>query len=302
MTDAPVPVVQHAFVFREIPVDKIQPNPHQPRQHFSEESLDELGASIREKGVLQPITVRDISADGVEAYELIAGERRWRSCERIGRMTIPSMVVEVDDDDAVDLALIENMQREDLTPMEEARGLASLLDRCLGNKSEVERRIKKSMTYITDRLVLLELPEEVQHMLDQGQVNTAQAKVLLAIPDAANQVKWAKQAAKRNLDANRLKGMTQNLTGNGNGKKSSSGDKRERRVTFKGLTSGIIGLYEDTQALKVEKLSPDQRQTIVQQADMLITALRDMQEQLKSATSAATEEAEEEETEAAVTA
>lgn len=292
MTGAPVAAVQHTFVFREIPVDKIQPNPYQPRQHFSDESLDELGASIAEKGVLQPITVRDISDGDTEAYELVAGERRWRACERIGRPTIPGLIIEADDEESVDLALIENMQREDLTPMEEARGLASLLDRCQGNKSEVARRISKSMTYLTDRLVLLELPEEVQHMLDRDQINVAQAKVLLAIPDAANQVKWAKQATKRNLDANRLKGMTQNLTGNGNGKKSSSGDKRERKVTFKGLTSDIIGLYEDAQALKAEKLSPDQCQTIAQQADMLISALQELQEQLKSAASEATEEAE----------
>lgn len=289
MTQAAVAVVQHQLELREIPVDKIQPNPHQPRQRFSEESLAELGASIQEKGVLQPVTVRDISDGDAVAYELVAGERRWRACELIGRLTIPGLVVEVDDDESVDLALIENMQREDLTPMEEARGLASLLDRCEGNKSEVERRTKKSMTFITDRLSLLALPEEVQRMLDRSEVNLSQAKVLIEIPDAAAQVKWAKQAAKRSLDANRLKGMTQNLTGNG--KESSSRDKRERNVTFKGLTSSMISLYEDTQALKPEKLSPDQRQTVSQQADVLVTALQEMQKQLK--TSASAPEAEE---------
>lgn len=271
-------VMQLELVVRHIDISKIQPNPHQPRARFDEEALQELAGSIQEKGVLQPVTVRDISKDGAEAYELIAGERRCRACELISRSTIPAIVLDVSDDEAVEMAFIENLQREDLTVMEEARGLAGLCERYGGNKSKVVEKIGKSPIYINDRLSLLELPEPVQKMVDDGRINVAQAKVLLDINDTAKQLQWAEMAHRLNLNANELKGRTQHLAGKKG--KSSQSDARERKVTFPGLTGGMIRLYEDLQALEPAKFTAEQRNTLLQQAGVLVQGLESVRKRL----------------------
>jgi ParB family transcriptional regulator, chromosome partitioning protein len=155
-------------VLADVPVAAISPNPNQPRVHFDEESLSELSASITEMGVLQPILVRP-SGDG--AYELIAGERRWRAAQRAGLTSIPAVVRMTDDAGSVEQALVENLHRQDLTALEEAAAYQQLLDEFSLTHDQIAGRVGKSRSAITNSLRLLGLPPAVQHLLADGQLS-----------------------------------------------------------------------------------------------------------------------------------
>ena len=157
-----------------VPLGDITPSPYQPRVHFDDEKLDELAASIKEKGVLQPITVRAVDGKPTP-YELVMGERRWRACKRAGLETVRALIQVLTDDEAREIALIENLQRDDLTPMEEARSIQSLVEVHGGNKSEAARKIGKLEPYIYGKLALLTLPREVQNMVEAKIINEAAA-------------------------------------------------------------------------------------------------------------------------------
>jgi len=165
---------------REIPVDRITPNPYQPRKSFERDPLDELQASIAEYGVLVPVIVRR-RGDG---YELIAGERRWRACASLGLATVPAIVRTSDDRDALEVALIENLQRENLNPLEEAAGFQHLIDEFGLTQEEVARRVGKSRPAVTNALRLLVLPEAVKTMLADGRLSPGHARALLGAPPA----------------------------------------------------------------------------------------------------------------------
>jgi ParB family transcriptional regulator, chromosome partitioning protein len=175
----------------EVPVADITPNPHQPRVHFDEESLSELAASISQVGVLQPVLLRPV--DG--AYELIAGERRWRAAQRAGLATVPAIVRESDDVNAVEQALVENLHRDDLTPLEEAAAFQQLIEDFELTHDEVARRVGKSRAAITNTLRLLGLPPAVQHLLADGRLSAGHARALLGTPDRALQERLAYRAA-----------------------------------------------------------------------------------------------------------
>jgi ParB family chromosome partitioning protein len=160
-----------------IDIDKIVPNPFQPRVVFDEQKIDELAASIREQGVLQPLLVRR-KADG---YELVAGERRWRAALRAGLKQIPAVVRSVDDHDALALALVENLQREDLNPIEEARAFRRLQDEFGLKQEEISDRVGRSRPAVANSLRLLLLPEEVQNEIGLGKLPAGQARALLAL-------------------------------------------------------------------------------------------------------------------------
>ena len=160
----------------EIAVGSITPNPFQPRKSFDSAPLHELQASIAERGVLVPIIVRR-RGDG---YELIAGERRWRACAALGLVTIPAIVRSSDDRDALEVALIENLQREDLNPLEEAAGLQRLLDEFSLTQEDVAVRVGKSRPAVTNALRLLTLSEAVKAMLADGRLTPGHARALLA--------------------------------------------------------------------------------------------------------------------------
>ncbi len=165
---------------REIPVDRITPNPYQPRKSFEREPLDELRASISEYGVLVPIIVRRRG----EGYELIAGERRWRACASLGLTSVPAILRASDDRDALEVALIENLQRENLNPLEEAAGLQHLIDEFGLTQEDVARRVGKSRPAVTNALRLLALPEGVKAMLADGRLSPGHARALLAAAPA----------------------------------------------------------------------------------------------------------------------
>jgi ParB family chromosome partitioning protein len=180
-----------ATTLAEIPVAEISPNPHQPRVHFDEESLAELAASITQLGVLQPILVRPV--DG--GYQLIAGERRWRAAQRAGLASVPAIVRGSDDVSAVEQALVENLHRDDLTPLEEAAAFQQLIEDFELTHDEVARRVGKSRSAITNTLRLLGLPPAVQHLLADGRLSAGHARALLGTPDRALQERLARQAA-----------------------------------------------------------------------------------------------------------
>jgi len=176
---------------REISVTSVHPNPNQPRVHFDEEALAELTSSVRAIGVLQPILVRP---RGDNDFELIAGERRWRAATRAGLSTIPAIVRVTDDVSSVEQALVENLHRQDLTPLEEAAAYKQLLDDFSMTHEQVATKVGKSRSAITNSLRLLALPASVQQLLADGRLTAGHAKALLGTPDRAVQERLARQA------------------------------------------------------------------------------------------------------------
>ncbi len=165
---------------REIEVGRIRPNPNQPRVQFSEESIDELADSIAERGVLQPILLRPHGDDG---YEIIAGERRWRAAQRARLHTIPAMVRVTDDAAAAEIALIENIQREDLNAIEEAEGYRQLVDRYGHSQEDIARIVHKSRSHVSNLLRLLDLPQMVRESLLRGDITMGHARAVAAASD-----------------------------------------------------------------------------------------------------------------------
>jgi len=176
---------------RDIPLTAIEPNPGQPRTQFDEESLGELTASIRELGVLQPILVREVAAG---MFQLIAGERRWRAARRAGLATIPAIVRTTDDRGLVEQALVENLQRQDLTALEEAAAFQQLIEDFGLTHDDVATRVGKSRSTVTNTVRLLQLPAAIQRFVAEGQLTAGHARALLGSPDRAFQEQLARQA------------------------------------------------------------------------------------------------------------
>ncbi len=163
-----------------LPVEAVHPNPRQPRRRFEPEATSGLAASIRHQGVLQPVVVRPRPDGG---YELIAGERRWRAAREAGVPTIPAVVRNADDRDTLILGLVENVAREDLSPIEEARAYASLLDEFELSLGDVAERVGRSKAGVSNRIRLLELPDDVLWMVARGELTEGHARAVLAVPD-----------------------------------------------------------------------------------------------------------------------
>lgn len=176
---------------RELAVELIEPNPKQPRRDFDEGALQGLAGSLAERGILQPVLVRPRRGG---TYELVAGERRWRAAKIAGLATVPALVRERDDAQALELALIENMAREDLNPVEEARACATLVDDLGLTKGEVAKRVGKSRVAVSNLVRLLELPEEVLELLEQGVLSEGHGRALLMARDHDDRKRLAASA------------------------------------------------------------------------------------------------------------
>ena len=181
---------------QEVPISKIEPNPYQPRNHFDEESLAGLTASIRELGVLQPILVRELTPD---RYALIAGERRWRAAKRAGLQHIPIIVRDVSDELTLQTALVENLHRDDLNPLEEAAAYQQLIEDFNMTQEAVAHRVGKSRSAVANLLRLFQLPPQVQRLVADGQVSAGHAKAILGTPDRAFQEALARRVASEGL-------------------------------------------------------------------------------------------------------
>lgn len=181
---------------REVPVESIAPNPHQPRRYFDEEALATLTASIAELGVLQPILVREI---GDERYELIAGERRWRAAKRAGLPSIPVVVRTVDEVLSLEQALVENLHREDLNPLEEAAAYQQLIEDFHLTQEQVAQKVGRSRSAVANTLRLFQLPPSIQRLVAENQLAAGHAKALLGTPDRVFQERLAKDIVAKGL-------------------------------------------------------------------------------------------------------
>lgn len=170
-----------------VPVDRIAPSPYQPRQRFEEAALEELAASIRQQGLIQPVVVRRVGP----GYELIAGERRWRAARRAGLAEIPAIVRDYSDEQALEAALVENIQREDISVVETARAYRRLTDEFQYTQGEVALKTGKSRVAVANTLRLLQLPESVLALLDAGELTEGHGRALLALPYASLQEEMA---------------------------------------------------------------------------------------------------------------
>ncbi len=188
-------VIESPSGLEEVPVAAVRPNRFQPRARFDEEELTSLAESIREVGVLQPILVRPIG----DQYELVAGERRWRAARRVGLQTIPALVRETDDTASLEHALVENLHRADLNPLEEAAAYQQLIEDFQLTHEQIATRVGQSRAAVTNKLRLLQLPPAVQKLVQEGQLDMGHARALLGTPDRAYQEQLARRIAAEGL-------------------------------------------------------------------------------------------------------
>jgi ParB family chromosome partitioning protein len=179
-----------------VPLEQIHPNPRQPRKRFEHESTAGLADSLRAQGVIQPVVLRPRLEGG---YELIAGERRWRAARETGLKTVPAIVRDADDRDTLLLGLVENVARENLSPVEEARAFAMLLDEFGLSLGDVAERIGKSKPAVSNRVRLLELPEDVLGMIERKQLTEGHARAVLAVPDHDGRRKLAREIVRKGM-------------------------------------------------------------------------------------------------------
>jgi ParB family chromosome partitioning protein len=167
---------------KRVPIEFLRPNPRNPRRHFAEPELEELAASIRERGIIQPILVRTLRG-AMDQYEIVAGERRWRAAQRAGLHDVPVVLLEVTDREALELAIIENVQRADLNALEEANGYQALVDEFKYSQDDVAKIVGKSRSHVTNTLRLMKLPDSVQTLIRDGKISAGHARALLGQPD-----------------------------------------------------------------------------------------------------------------------
>lgn len=195
-TAVPIEPAERVNIVLEIPVDHIRPNPHQPRTDFNEEALDELASSIRKHGLIQPITVRYL---GERRFELISGERRLRASKMAGKKEIPAYIREANDEEIIAFALIENIQREQLNPIEISLGYQRLMDECGYTQGEVAERVGKNRTTVTNMLRLLQLPVYIQAALRDESISKGHARALINLKSEEDQKKILGQIIDKSL-------------------------------------------------------------------------------------------------------
>ena len=214
----------------EIPVGELDPNPDQPRRTFSEESIGQLADSIREQGILQPLLV---APSGGGRYMIIAGERRFRAGRLAGLETLPCIVKDIDVIRQREIALIENLQREDLNPIEAARGIKALMDQCGYTQEKIGERLGKSRPAVANMLRLLQLPDEVTEMVKDGLLTAGHARVLAGVNGAEEQLRLARKAVEEGLNVRQMEQLVK-----------AAGTKTKRRPAQKRLPAELNELQE----------------------------------------------------------
>ena len=189
-----------------ISISDLSRNPYQPRQRFSEEKLDELANSIKKKGIIQPIAIRP-SKSGKSKYEIIAGERRWLAAQRAGLHEIPVTILDLSDVESLEVAIVENIQRDDLNPVEEARGYKRLNEEFNYDHESISKLMSKSRSHISNTLRLLSLPNDVIAMLEEGTLSSGQARPLIGIANASS---IAEEIVAKNYSARKVEYLTRN--------------------------------------------------------------------------------------------
>ena len=201
-----------------LPISQVQPGLNQPRKRFEEEALADLADSIRQHGIIQPLTVRRLASG---YYQIIAGERRWRAAKQAGLTEVPATIIEADDKKVMELGLIENLQREDLNPMEEAKGYKVLMDEHGMTQEDVAERMGKSRPAVANTLRLLALPDAVQLMLEEGKLSAGHARALLVLPKGDAMKKLAQRVIAEGLSVRQTEAMAKHL--------AKAGDEVEKK-------------------------------------------------------------------------
>jgi len=226
---------------RRAPIENLRPNPRNPRRLFSDEELDELAGSIRERGIIQPIVVRALQGD---TFEIIAGERRWRAAQRAGLHDVPIAIVEANDAQALEFAVIENVQRTDLNPIEEASGYLALMDDFNRTQDDVAKIVGKSRPHIANTIRLLRLPEAVKQMVRSGKISAGHARLLVGQINAervANEI-IEKGWSVRDLEENMRKDVAaqvDDLRGKVNGASAGTAKTADTRALEKRLSDAL---------------------------------------------------------------
>jgi len=223
---------------RRVPIEFLKPNPRNPRRDFSDADLDELAASIRERGIIQPIVARTLRGPG-ESYEIIAGERRWRAAQRAGLHDVPIVVHEASDSEALELAIIENVQRADLNPLEEAAGYQRLGEEFSYNQDDIAKTVGKSRSHVANTLRLLKLPESVKAYIQAGKLTAGHARALIGLPDPES---VAQEIVARSLNVRQVETLAQERSGAATKKPRPHGEKDADTRAIEKRLSDALGL------------------------------------------------------------
>jgi ParB family chromosome partitioning protein len=225
---------------RKTPIELIRRNPRNPRRDFPDEELNELADSIRERGIIQPIVVRTVKGT-TDQFEIVAGERRWRAAQRAGLHDVPIIIHEANDAEALELAIIENVQRADLNPLEEAMGYQSLIDQYKHSQNDVARFVGKSRSHVANTLRLLQLPESVKAYINSGELSAGHARALVGKPNAAE---LAHDIVNRGLNVRQVEALTHTDSGRPKSKsgKGKSSSKDADTMALERRVSDALGL------------------------------------------------------------
>jgi ParB family chromosome partitioning protein len=254
---------------RRLSTGSLRPNARNPRRTFANDELDELAASLRERGIIQPIIVRQLrgTADG---YEIVAGERRWRAAQRAGLHEVPVVVIEATDAEALQLAIIENVQRADLNALEEAEGYRALIDEFGNSQEDVAKIVGKSRSYVANTLRLLRLPEPVKAYIHAGKLDAGHARMLVG---DANAAELAEEIVARKLNVRQVEAMAReraNKNGKNGGKPRGAAAKTADMLAFEKRVSDATGLVvsidhrDDRGTLTIRYRSLEQLDDLVQ--------------------------------------
>lgn len=218
--------VKEEEAVKEIAINQLRPNPYQPRKHFQEEAIHELKESILEYGIVQPIIVRK----SIKGYEIVAGERRFRAAKEANLETVPAVIRGLTDQQMMELALLENLQREDLTPMEEASAYQMLMDELKITQDQLAKRLGKSRPHIANHIRLLSLPEDIQQLISNGTLSMGHGRTLLGLKDKTKIQNVVKQIEKDGLNVRQLEQLIQRI--NQNVSRETKQDKKEKNIFF----------------------------------------------------------------------
>ena len=244
VSSAPTETKEGEQQLRELPVESIAPSPTQPRRRFDEDALAALADSLGERGVLQPVLVRP-KPGGM--YEIVAGERRWRAAQIAGLQTIPALVRERDDAESIELALIENMAREDLSPIEEARACAALVEELELTREEVGRRVGRSRVAVSNLIRLLDLPEEAIELVQAGTLSEGHGRALLLVEDHGARAGLARTAAQEGWSVRTVEARARAQNSAAGGGKRSEGPRK--RLTADAHPDQLQAAQEISEAL-----------------------------------------------------
>jgi ParB family chromosome partitioning protein len=231
---------ERARAQRRVPIEYLRPNPRNPRRNFSDAELDELAASIKERGIIQPVVVRPVRG-AKDAYEIIAGERRWRAAQRAALHEIPIVPFEASDSEALELAIIENVQRTDLNPLEEAGGYQALASEYGHSHEDIAKIVGKSRSHVTNTLRLLKLPEPVKAYIHAGQISAGAARMLVS---AADPEEMAREIVDRGLNVRQVEALAKDRA-------AGSGKAVKKRVVKNADTIALERRVSNTLGLTV---------------------------------------------------